>query len=108
MAKKPIKYILWAIAAISIVVLGYSSYLVWKTARVAVGYKTKTLCSGVFISKRTPESILSNDLAEGLPSPLQFIIDQIETEVKEQATTGNLFNLVTRKAIFLQDLVVLY
>ena len=47
MAKKPIKYILWAIAAISIVVLGYSSYLVWKTARVAVGYKTKTLCSGV-------------------------------------------------------------
>lgn len=80
--------------------MGYSGYLVWKTARVAVGYKTKTLCSGVFISKRTPESILSNDLTEGLPSPLQFIIDRIETEVKEQATTGNLFNLVTRKAVF--------
>mgnify|MGYP001827301991 CR=1 FL=1 len=100
MAKKPIKYIIWAIASIFIVALGYSGYLVWKTARVAVGYKTKTLCSGVFISQRTPESILSNDLAEGLPSPLQFIIDQIETEVKEQATTGNLFNLVTRKAVF--------
>lgn len=100
MAKKPIKYILWAIAAIFTVALGYSSYRVWQVARVAVGYKTKTLCSGVFISKRTPESILGNDLTEDLPAPLQFIIDQIDTEVKEQATTGNLFNLVTRKAIF--------
>jgi CubicO group peptidase (beta-lactamase class C family) len=97
---KPIKYALWAIATISVLALGYSSYLLWRVARVAVGYKTKTLCSGVFISKRTPESILSNDLAEGLSAPLQSIIDQIDTEVQEQATTGSLFGLVTRKAIF--------
>ena len=100
MAIKPIKYALWSIATISTLALGYSSYLVWRVARVAVGYKTKTLCSGVFISQRTPESILSNDLSEGLPAPLEFIINQIDTEVSEQATTGNLFGLVTRKAVF--------
>ena len=100
MAIKPVKYALWGIATISTLALGYSSYLLWQVARVAVGYKTKTLCSGVFISQRTPESILSNDLSEGLPAPLEFIINQIHTEVKEQATTGNLFNLVTRKAVF--------
>ena len=100
MAIKPTKFALWAIVTISILALGYSSYLIWKIARVTVGYKTKTLCSGVFISKRTPESILSNDLGEGLSTPLQFIIDQIKTEVQEQAATGNLFGLIRRKAIF--------
>ena len=100
MAIKPTKYALWAIVIISILALGYSSYLILKVARVGVGYKTKTLCSGVFISKRTPESVLSNDLSEGLPAPLDFIIDQIKTEVQDQATTGNLFGLVSRKAIF--------
>lgn len=100
MAKKPIKYIAWSIVAITTLALGYYSYRLWQVARVVVGYKTKTLCSGVFISKRTPESILGNDLAEDLPTPLQFIIDQINTKVEEQATTGNLFNLVTRKAVF--------
>ena len=100
MAMKPIKYTLWGIVTISILALGYSSYTLWQVARVAVGYKTKTLCSGVFISQRTPESILNNDLTEGLPAPLEFIIARIDTEVKQQATTGNLFGLVTRKAIF--------
>ena len=100
MGQKPIKYALWSIATISTLALGYSSYLLWQVARVAVGYKTKILCSGVFISQRTPESILNNDLSEGLPAPLEFIINQIKTEVTEQATTGNLFGLVTRKAVF--------
>ena len=97
---KPIRYALWGIATISVLALGYSSYLLWQVARVTVGYKTKLLCSGVFISKRTPESILSNDLSEGLPAPLEFIINQIDTKVTEQTTTGNLLGLVTRKAVF--------
>ena len=97
---KPIKYALWGIATISVLALGYSSYLLWQVARVTVGYKTKLLCSGVFISQRTPESILSNDLSEGLSKPLAFIINQIQTEVTEQAAIGNLFGLVTRKAVF--------
>lgn len=100
MGIKPIKYALWVIATISTLTLGYGGYLFWRAARVTVGYKTKMLCSGVFISNRTPESILGNDLSEGLPAPLQFIIDQIKTEVTEQTTTGNLWGLVTRKAVF--------
>ena len=99
---KPIKYFLWTIATISTVAVGYSSYLLWRTAKVAVGYKTKTVCSGVFISQRTPESILNNDLSQSLPSPLQFIVDRITIDVnnREQSTTGNLWGLVNREAIF--------
>ena len=97
---KLIKYALWSIATVSTIAIGYSSYLLWQAARVTVGYKTKTLCSGVFISQRTPEFVLSNDLSEGLPSLLQLVVDNITTEVKEQSTTGNLFGVVKRTAIF--------
>ena len=97
---KIIQYAPWIIATVSTLAIGYSGHLFWQAARVTVGYKTKTLCSGVFISKRTPESILGNDLSEGLSVPLELIISQIKTEVKEQATTGNLWGLVKRKAVF--------
>jgi hypothetical protein len=43
--------------------LGFGLHYAYEFAALGVAYKAKVLCSGVFLSKRSPEAILNEDLA---------------------------------------------
>jgi CubicO group peptidase (beta-lactamase class C family) len=62
-----------------------------------LGYAGKYLCSGVFISGRSPEKILQNDIA-----PMIFFNRLLRTRVDTEAqeVTVSLAGVVARKAVF--------
>ena len=58
--KPLIKRTLVILAVPAVILVGYGLY---RGVCIGTAYKAKTLCSGVFVAKRTPESVLSQDLA---------------------------------------------
>ena len=50
-----------AVALLGLIVA--AGFHLWQFAVIGSAYKAKILCSGVFIAKRTPVSILNEDLA---------------------------------------------
>lgn len=83
--------------------LGYfvytNSYRI-QLAPVGTGYKAKILCSGIFVSRREPDSVLREDLS--YPPAL----DMIKTEVnyEDKSVTASTFGLIKKRAIFRQGL----
>jgi CubicO group peptidase (beta-lactamase class C family) len=75
-------------------------------ADLATAYKAKTLCSGVFVSKRSTEAIINTDLNPNQLgqkfAPFKNTYNQIKISVSptEQSVTANLPGTSTRKAIF--------
>ena len=51
------------LAVVMAIVVGAGLNYAWEVISVGVAYKAKILCSGVFVSKRRPESVLNGDLA---------------------------------------------
>ncbi len=89
--KKYIKYILLLAAAIIV-------FEVWHYAdqmlRIAAGYNAKTMCSCVYVSGRTPESVLEQDIAVSASSFVKTEVDRASSS----ATASYLW--VKRKAIY--------
>lgn len=56
------------------VLLVYVCYYCWQVVAIGVAYKAKILCSSVFISKRSPQDVMSEDLA-GIMSIIKADID---------------------------------
>jgi hypothetical protein len=51
------------LATAAVAALGYGGYYVWQVAAIATAHAAKTLCSGVFVSGRDPQSVVTADLS---------------------------------------------
>lgn len=95
--KKNIKIFLIFIVILIIAIGSYYAQYYLTIARIGAGYKAKVLCSGIFISNRTPEDILESDL--NVPALDYF---NYEINYKEKSVTSSiLWGLVRRKAFYL-------
>ena len=74
--------------------LNYGSALL----QLAAAYKAKLLCSGVFVSKRQPQSLLAEDLAVDSLWPLRFFKSTIDT--KEKTVTVSCAGLGKQTALY--------
>jgi hypothetical protein len=71
----------------------------WKAAPVVTGFEAKCLCSGLFVSRRGPASVLAEDLQPvGALYPLRFV----DTEIDNTGRTvkASIKGFAERKAIF--------
>jgi len=89
--RKSIKYIILLILAIVVFELGNYGY---GMINIAAGYNAKTLCSCVFISGRTEESVLEQDIAVSASSFIGGSVDQ-----EDQSATASFLG-ISRKAIY--------
>jgi hypothetical protein len=99
------------VASIALVLLGAVSaaaYYGSKLAAVGTAFTAKTLCSGVFVSQRDPDSVLGTDLSPEIHPILRLI--EAETDQNARAVTASLFGLAERKAVYRDGLgcVVVY
>ncbi len=100
--KKTKKPILFTIITIFVVVVLYVGNSAVHMANIGCAYKAKILGSAVFVSKRNPENVLSEDLSD--PN-FKLIKAEINFDEKTVTTTA-LFGLVKRKAFFREGLGV--
>ncbi|MGA3115321.1 MAG: serine hydrolase [Syntrophobacteraceae bacterium] len=87
---------LGVVIALCTVVFGF--YL-WKAALVVSGFKAKCLCSDVFVSRRDPATVLTEDLEPvGALYPLRF--DDAKIDYTRRTVTASFWGFAERKAIF--------
>ena len=89
--RKSIKYVLLLILAIVVFEVGNYGY---GMINIAAGYNAKTLCSCVFVSGRTEESVLEQDIAVSASSFIGGSVDQ-----DDQSATASFLG-ISRKAIY--------
>ncbi len=77
--------------------LGWGAWYTWRVAHVATGFAAKTVCSGVFVSGRTPEAVLADDLA----AYRNFALDRVRVDVdRGRGVVGaRIFGLAGRAAV---------
>lgn len=72
-----------AVAVLALLIVGTFLYYVRELISIGAAYKAKILCSGVFVSMRTPDDVLHNDLgADDLP-----ILRSIDAAIDRTAHT---------------------
>ncbi|MBX3330560.1 MAG: serine hydrolase [Nitrospira sp.] len=54
--------IIATVTVLALLLVGTVLHYVWELISIGAAYKAKILCSGVFVSMRTPEDVLHNDL----------------------------------------------
>lgn len=73
-------------------------YYASKLISIGVAYKAKILCSGVFVSKRNPESVLNSDLAVDDLAILRHIDAKIDRVT--QTSAASFLGLINQTAAF--------
>jgi len=98
MKPKQKKIIVVFCVVIGVLLLVKADYYLWKLLSAAAGIEAKMLCSGVFVSKREPESVLNEDLHRS--------VNYIRRNVNhvEKSATATAFGVITRRAIFRKGL----
>jgi CubicO group peptidase (beta-lactamase class C family) len=89
--KKSIKYIILLLLAIVVFEVGNYGF---GMINIAAGYNAKTLCSCVFVSGRSEESVLDQDIAVSASSFIGGSVDQAD-----QSATASFLG-ISRKAIY--------
>ena len=94
----------WVLLCIGIliVLVSFGAYYLQRMALIGTAYKAKLLCSGVFISGRNKDSLLTRDLLADDLSVLRLI--HADVDYNERSVTASIFGLAKRKAIFRQGL----
>jgi CubicO group peptidase (beta-lactamase class C family) len=69
----------------------------WRLLCLATAYKAKLLCSGMFVSQRSPASLLSQDLAVDELFLLRLI--PVTLDMEAQTVTASVFGLARRTAL---------
>jgi len=77
------------------VLVSYAIYYCWISFPVATGYGAKVYCSAYFLSQRSEETILQEDLDF---LPLNYA--SYTVDLNDSSVTCSLFGTATRKAIF--------
>lgn len=91
------------ILALLFVFVGYfivSNTSTFQLAPIGIGYKAKILCSGVFVSHREPQSILSEDLSY----PPELGITHAKINFEDQSVTASVYGLMKRQAVYREGL----
>ncbi len=79
--------IIVTVAALALIFVGTAAYYVWELVSIGAAYKAKVLCSGVFVSMRTPDDVLHSDLGvEDLPI-LRAINATVDRSTRTVSTT---------------------
>jgi CubicO group peptidase (beta-lactamase class C family) len=79
--------------------IGYfviANYSTFQLAPIGIGYKAKILCSGVFVSQRDIQAVLSEDLS--YPPTLRMVNTKINYE--DRSVTASVYELMKRRAIY--------
>jgi CubicO group peptidase (beta-lactamase class C family)/uncharacterized membrane protein YkvA (DUF1232 family) len=85
---------LWAVALAG---LGWGGWYAWRVAHVATGFTAKTVCSGVFVSGRTPEAVLAEDIATYRNPALAPV--RVEVDRARGVATARLLGFAERQAV---------
>jgi len=90
-----------SIGGIAVVVLGVTltaAVYGYRLAAIGAAYKAKILCSGVFVSRRDPRSVLATDLSAGDLAALRHIDAHVDHESRE--VTAAFLYLHSRNAVY--------
>ncbi|HTO50682.1 MAG TPA: serine hydrolase [Burkholderiales bacterium] len=80
-----------------LVALAWGGWYAWRVAHVATGFAAKTVCSGVFVSGRTPGAVVAEDIAayrNPLLAPVTVAVDRVGG-----VATATMFGLAERQAV---------
>ena len=83
------------LALLTLVIVGYGIYYVRESASILAGYGAKVMCSCVYLSDRSPNHVLNNELA-GFP----YSLASYRVQKDKNSTTGSLFGLGKRRAVY--------
>ena len=93
------KKLIWGfIILIVLLLFGYFDYYLWRLLSAGAGIQAKIMCSSVFISNRTPESVLNEDLHH----KVNYI--RLEVDAVNQSVTATAFGIITRQAVYREGL----
>jgi CubicO group peptidase (beta-lactamase class C family) len=91
----------WVLVGVGLVALGGTAaglYLGYQLVSIGAAYKGRILCSGVFVSQRNPQSILSADLSGDYLSVLRHINAHVDYRSRE--VTTEFLGFARRKAVY--------
>ena len=101
--KNIFRYVVRGVVLLFLIALGYAVYFVyWQVAPIAAGYKSKLLCSAVFVAGRPGESVLAEELSPKVNPLLYLVSTEVDQEGKSASATA--FGMVTRTAVFREGL----
>jgi hypothetical protein len=95
------RLIVRSLAVVIVCVLAVGVRRLADTLAVGVGYKAKMLCSGVFVSRLDPETVLSDLQADDL-AVLKYIRASINPDAND--VTASFMGTVTRRAVYRKGL----
>ncbi len=85
-------------ALILLIAFGIGLHYAYELLTTGVSYKAKVLCSDVFISQRSPQSVLSGDLEVEDLAPLRFIDTQVD--LAGQQVLASFLGVIRQKAVY--------
>ncbi|OPX37265.1 MAG: hypothetical protein B1H11_06120 [Desulfobacteraceae bacterium 4484_190.1] len=91
----------WGIVCACIFVVlfaSFSAYYLWDLLKIGTAYKAKILCSGIFVSKRPADAVLSKDLMTSDLVALKWIDTHVD--YTSQSVCADFFGLAKAKAIY--------
>jgi CubicO group peptidase (beta-lactamase class C family)/uncharacterized membrane protein YkvA (DUF1232 family) len=87
---------------VALAALGWGGWYAWRVVHVATGFTAKTVCSGVFVSGRTPEAVFAEDIAAyGNPA---LALVRVAVDRGRGVATARLFGLAERQAVHREGL----
>lgn len=92
----------WLLAAIVVAGVAGAAWYFYPTVKYGSGVMAKTLCSGVFVSHRTPEAVRAEDLSG--PEYKLLVLFQTKVERDAKRVTASAFGIGTQTAIFREGL----
>jgi CubicO group peptidase (beta-lactamase class C family)/uncharacterized membrane protein YkvA (DUF1232 family) len=89
--------VILGIWAVVLAALGWGGWYAWRVAHVATGFAAKTVCSGVFVSGRTPDGVVAEDIAAYRNPALELV--RVTVDRERGVATARLFGLADRQAV---------
>jgi hypothetical protein len=93
---RPIKFVLFGIAILMATGLGFGAYLLSLLAPIGTAYAAKTLCSGVFVSRRMPADVIREDIVADNHPLLGLIHPSVEPGA--QLASATFLGMMRREA----------
>ncbi len=90
---------MYVILAILIILILASSFYLLPRLKIITGYAAKSMCSCVFVAKRTPQSVLDQDLNFSFLKYAKAWVNE-----DEKTAYATIFGLAKRKAVFREGL----
>lgn len=92
-----LKFVRGALLATAAVLLVFGAWIGEAAVAVGLGYTAKTMCSGVFVSGRTPDAVFEEVHADGLG-----VLGYIDTSIDSGSRTASasVLGLFTRRAAY--------